>query len=247
MVLPSWTYPLRGILYFTTHPRLWLTVFCGILLALAFSITSTVLLFVFALRPQAEGLASTALPEWLAWIMAVILVLVEIFASSILFVAIALPVLADELFDLVFVAAGVPAGEGSCARGCWMGLAHAGVWVAYLVFARLAILIITAPLHLLPVVGTVLFLFINGYFAAWNQHLHWFDLRDCGFSSGKQFVRNNRGAYASCGAIMVLLEMIPGIGILFMFTNIVGAALWAIDLEQGGVHLGSAGEQRIHI
>lgn len=37
----------------------------------------------------------------------------------------------------------------------------------------------------------------------------------------------------SFGIPAVLLELVPIAGILFSFTNTVGAALWAADMEQG--------------
>ena len=36
----------------------------------------------------------------------------------------------------------------------------------------------------------------------------------------------------SFGVPAVLLEMIPFVGIVFAFTNTVGGALWAADMEQ---------------
>jgi predicted PurR-regulated permease PerM len=38
----------------------------------------------------------------------------------------------------------------------------------------------------------------------------------------------------SFGVPAVLLELIPVLGIFFAFTNTVGAALWASDMEQNG-------------
>jgi hypothetical protein len=38
----------------------------------------------------------------------------------------------------------------------------------------------------------------------------------------------------SFGIVATLLEMIPFIGLVFAFTNTVGAALWAADLEKSG-------------
>ena len=38
----------------------------------------------------------------------------------------------------------------------------------------------------------------------------------------------------SFGVPAVLLEMIPVAGLFFAFTNTVGAALWAVELEQRG-------------
>ena len=39
----------------------------------------------------------------------------------------------------------------------------------------------------------------------------------------------------SFGVTAVLLELVPVASILFAFTNTVGAALWAADMEKGNV------------
>lgn len=39
----------------------------------------------------------------------------------------------------------------------------------------------------------------------------------------------------SFGVASVLLELVPVASILFAFTNTVGAALWAADMEKGNV------------
>ena len=45
----------------------------------------------------------------------------------------------------------------------------------------------------------------------------------------------------SFGVAAVLLELVPVASILFAFTNTVGAALWAADMEKGNVtSLGTA-------
>ena len=41
--------------------------------------------------------------------------------------------------------------------------------------------------------------------------------------------------YSSFGVAAVLLELVPVASILFAFTNTVGAALWAADMEKGNV------------
>jgi hypothetical protein len=41
---------------------------------------------------------------------------------------------------------------------------------------------------------------------------------------------------ASFGVVAVLLELVPLASILFSFTNTVGAALWAADIEKGHVN-----------
>lgn len=40
---------------------------------------------------------------------------------------------------------------------------------------------------------------------------------------------------SSFGVAAVLLELVPIASILFAFTNTVGAALWAADMEKGNV------------
>ena len=35
----------------------------------------------------------------------------------------------------------------------------------------------------------------------------------------------------SFGVVAIFLEMVPFLGVLFTFTNTVGAALWAADME----------------
>lgn len=40
---------------------------------------------------------------------------------------------------------------------------------------------------------------------------------------------------SSFGVAAVLLELVPVASILFAFTNTVGAALWAADMEKGNV------------
>lgn len=41
--------------------------------------------------------------------------------------------------------------------------------------------------------------------------------------------------WLSFGVAVVLLELVPVASIFFTFTNTVGAALWAADMEQGNV------------
>lgn len=41
--------------------------------------------------------------------------------------------------------------------------------------------------------------------------------------------------HSSFGVAAVLLELVPVASILFAFTNTVGAALWAADMEKGNV------------
>ena len=49
------------------------------------------------------------------------------------------------------------------------------------------------------------------------------------------WVTRNADVLYSFGVAAVLLELVPMVSILFAFTNTVGAALWAADMEKENV------------
>lgn len=65
---------------------------------------------------------------------------------------------------------------------------------------------------------------------SWGQHIH-YDLEFRGFSvsESRRFAWANRGAYCSFGVVACALELVPLFNLLFMWTNVVGAALWVGD------------------
>jgi hypothetical protein len=93
--------------------------------------------------------------------------------------------------------------------------------------------IIYLPLNMIPVVGTVLFIFLQARRAGPTAHARYFQLKGWNQSQKEQFVEKKKAAYTGYGVPAVLLEMIPFVGIGFAFTNAVGAALWAADMEAG--------------
>ncbi|PNP60071.1 hypothetical protein THARTR1_00095 [Trichoderma harzianum] len=62
-------------------------------------------------------------------------------------------------------------------------------------------------------------------------HSRYFQLKNWSESQRTQWLNNHTGAYASFGVVATLLEMIPVASIFFSYTNTVGAALWAADIE----------------
>ncbi|KAI9470465.1 hypothetical protein BDB00DRAFT_862580 [Zychaea mexicana] len=232
---PPYTYPISGIVYFIAHPQLWLKVLCPFLLTLIFGIISLVLSFVFLLPLQANALIEAGCPNWLAWIVSVIFVLLESAIFDVIFFAILIPFFQDALFDATLKARGMSRmfetrvqvnGMLLCCRGVSSGLAL--VW--FLVLAQIVVWILTAPLHLIPVVGTVIACYINGWPACWGQHIH-YDIEFRGFSvsESRRYAWQNRGAYCSFGVVAVALELVPIFNLLFMWTNVVAAALWVAD------------------
>lgn len=111
------------------------------------------------------------------------------------------------------------------------------------------------PLNLIPVVGTVLYIFMQGKRAGPVLHARYFQLKGWDSTMREEWVKKNQGAYTGCvnsisspcsscaiwshtdlylrlGIAAFVLEMIPFASIAFSFTNTVGAALWAADLEK---------------
>lgn len=103
------------------------------------------------------------------------------------------------------------------------------------------------PLNFIPIVGTVMFVILQGRKFGPTAHARYFQLKQMNKKEKDQFVERRKAAYArfvtsrpsdpqiltlnSFGIPAVLLEMVPIAGILFSFTNTVGAALWAADME----------------
>jgi len=222
-------YVLKGILYFVAHPSLWLATVCPLVLMLAVSATAIILLFTMALGPQARGLMDAKVPSGLAWFLAVIFVLLESLIAVLAAVGIVLPGYTDHLFDRVMALRGhslLLAGKN--ASSCCKSLTAA---CRVSVALKLGILIGSLPLHAIPFVGSVAWIALNGVVRGWEAHQRYFDLRGWGYARQKTFVRSRMSEYASFGMLALALELIPGLGFVFIFTNVVGAALFASDLE----------------
>lgn len=87
------------------------------------------------------------------------------------------------------------------------------------------------PLNFIPLVGTALFVFARGRAEGPRFLNRYWQLK--GGKAKEQHVEKAPGAYTAFGTVSVLMEMVPVVGIFFSFTNTVGAALWAADIERG--------------
>ncbi|KAK6066767.1 hypothetical protein SCUP234_11946 [Seiridium cupressi] len=87
------------------------------------------------------------------------------------------------------------------------------------------------PLNFIPVVGTIIFIVIQGRSRGQSVHDRYFQLKKWSASRRAQWLQEHTGSYSSFGTAATLLEMIPFASIFFAFTNTVGAALWAADIE----------------
>ncbi|RUS12701.1 hypothetical protein BC937DRAFT_87227, partial [Endogone sp. FLAS-F59071] len=93
-----------------------------------------------------------------------------------------------------------------------------------------AVLIITLPLHIIPVLGTIIACYLNGWVATWGHMIH-YDLEFLSLTvlESRHRAWARRHEYVSFGAVCVALELVPIAGLLFMWTNVVASALWVVD------------------
>ncbi|KAK3836130.1 MAG: hypothetical protein J3R72DRAFT_450935 [Linnemannia gamsii] len=97
---------------------------------------------------------------------------------------------------------------------------------------RIALWLVTLPLNFVPVVGSVVFCYINGKAIVPDIHRRYFDMKRMTEEERKVWIQKRQADYTAFAFVSQALELVPFLGILFGFTNTIGAALWAVDLER---------------
>ncbi|KAG0007623.1 hypothetical protein BGZ80_004436 [Entomortierella chlamydospora] len=212
MIVPS-SYPAQGLLYFLGHPQLITNLFCAIFLTIIWAIAVTIFGFAYLLQLQAHALIKVNCPAGVAWFVSIIFVLLEIALMVLLFYLIILPIYQDALFDRVLKL---------------RGLRH--------VLEKnhgndvILVLILTLPINLIPVLGQILYAVINGWILTFGARFHYdSEIRNISVAQSRREAWERKRDFAGFGSVAVALEMIPFANLLFMWTNIVGCALWVAD------------------
>ncbi|KAF9251901.1 hypothetical protein DTO006G1_2494 [Penicillium roqueforti] len=236
----AYLYPFKGIVYFAAHKDLWRPFISRAGRTITLGVGVTTVMFFFTYVPQMAIMAFTSGP--LAAISAAILVLGESSAiTSVLSRSFLIEDALIDTFDGTLVARDQ---EPLVAQGRQMkprsggrdAMARLGK-IFTRPLARLnprALLrsLLYLPLNLIPVVGTVLYIFMQGKRAGPILHARYFQLKGWDSTMREEWVKKNQGAYTGLGIAAFVLEMVPFASIAFSFTNTVGAALWAADLEK---------------
>ncbi|ODN75482.1 hypothetical protein L202_06615 [Cryptococcus amylolentus CBS 6039] len=233
----SWIYPILGVLYLFSHPTLIKPLLPTILKGVALSAAAVVFLFTFTYLPQVGILVFVSGP--LAFILAIPLVLSEAYFVVTFFARGFLSgQVGVDLFDAVLLQKGhqtlVENGRQVTDAGGGKAKQLGNLVrkpLAKFSFDNTVRYLITLPLNFIPVVGTVFFLGYNGYKAGPGYHARYFQLKNYSKEQRQAFVHKRRGAYLTFGTMAALLNLVPFVSILMTFTTVVGAALWADDLE----------------
>ncbi|KAI0364346.1 hypothetical protein BV20DRAFT_956397 [Pilatotrama ljubarskyi] len=238
----AWLWPVRGILFSLSHPQIILSVRQALLKSLLSSALIFAFLAFFTYLPQMALLALFTGP--LAPLVALLLVGAE---SLLLLSFLARPLFLEPALSHVFDATLLAAGQAQLVRdgktraqsqsqgagGAVAKGVHGALVKPLQAFSKDGIVryVLTLPLNMIPAVGTVLFLLYNGYNSGPGWHARYFQLK--GFSKGQRaaLVENRRAEYTAFGMATLLFNFLPLVGLLFSFTNTVGAALWAAQLE----------------
>ncbi|KAF9304614.1 hypothetical protein BGZ74_001055 [Mortierella antarctica] len=97
---------------------------------------------------------------------------------------------------------------------------------------RMGLWLVTLPLNFVPIAGPMAFCYINGKARSQYVHRRYFDMKEMTQQERDEWIKTRKSQYTTFGVIAQGLELLPFVGILFGFTNTIGAALWAADLER---------------
>ncbi|KAK5994933.1 Outer spore wall RRT8-like protein [Cladobotryum mycophilum] len=233
----AYLYPIKGILYFISHRELWKPFISRLGPYATLSFTVIVGMFIVAYLPQLAVLVFVNGP--LAVFTTVLLIFSE--SSTIISMVSRLWLLQDALLD-IFDATLISRNQTGIVREGRE--VHAGsdsmqklgkiIKNPFQKFSLTALVryVMYLPLNVIPVVGTVMFILLQGRNRGKGSHDRYFQLKNWNSSQKAKWVSTHAGSYTSFGIVATLLELIPLASLFFTYTNAVGAALWAADLEE---------------
>lgn len=238
----AYIYPLRGIIFFLTNSTLWKPLMKNLAPTITLGIGITTFMFFFTYLPQVAILTLFNGP--LAVFTTVLLVLSEsstltTVLSRSFFIDDALvdtfdgTLLVRNMHTLVSSGRELEGGRNSSDPMAALGKIMKRPFIKFTPQSIIRYFMYL-PLNFIPVVGTALFVILQGKKLGPLSHARYFQLKGMTEKQRDKWVDERTGEYTSFGIPAVLLELIPVASIFFAFTNTVGAALWAADLEQKG-------------
>ncbi|POR32547.1 Outer spore wall protein RRT8 [Tolypocladium paradoxum] len=252
----AYLYPIKGIFYFLTHRSLWKPFLSRLGPYVTLSVSVIGAMFAVAYLPQLAVLVLVNGP--LAVVSTVLLVLNE--SSTIINIVSRNWILHDALLDtfdgtLVSRNRAGMVSEGRELKAGSDPMQRLGKILKspFERFGPKALVrhVMYLPLNFIPVVGTVMFIFFQGEHhllpsrlgvcyiltdvSGRNRgklvHGRYFQLKKWSSSQRSAWLEKHAGPYTAFGLVATLLEMVPLASMFFMYTNTVGAALWAADIE----------------
>ncbi|CAJ1367841.1 unnamed protein product [Effrenium voratum] len=227
--------PISGIAAFFRRPHLWKQAICPLIVCVISTVVSLIGLFSFGFHPQAEYFMSIGWPEWSARIASFLLVFAEAALVNIILMVVLFGCVQSNIQRTILEEKGIMQTlRAECAeRGqdlpqptCCRDTGHTLLFL----LGRIPLMILTLPLHTIPVLGQVAWVLVNGWLYAWEllaEFMVYSEERH-GCAPQRRFVCARLGAFVGFGAVAMVIELIPFVGPwLFFVTNGCGAALLA--------------------
>mmetsp|Transcript_13260 Transcript_13260/g.23744 ORF Transcript_13260/g.23744 Transcript_13260/m.23744 type:complete len:251 (-) Transcript_13260:650-1402(-) len=158
-------YPIKAIAYVLSRPSLWRIVLRVACIGGTLAMLILILLFATALKPQAQLISPNL--EWWAWLVAVLLVLLE----SAIATGLLLVVSQSKVQTKLFVAT-------MRMEGQWREnemVAQSTIKDFNLIKKAFLVRVVTFPIQLVPVVGGAIYSAINATFTGWDYMDRYFD------------------------------------------------------------------------
>ncbi|KAI0791971.1 hypothetical protein C8Q75DRAFT_714888 [Abortiporus biennis] len=234
----AWLWPIRGIYFTVTHPEVVLSVKGTLVKSLLSSVITFIVLAVLTYLPQAAFLS--IFTGFLGPFLALLLVGAEsIFLLTFLAKPLFLEPALTQVFDSTLIAKGQGrvVNEGKAKYASSKSAGRSGIENAvvrpFQALSRDGVLkyLLSLPLNMVPVLGTVAFLLLNGHRGGPGWHARYFQLKGLDKKQRAEFVDKRRPEYTAFGMATLLFNFVPLVGLVFTFTSTVGAALWAAELE----------------
>jgi uncharacterized protein involved in cysteine biosynthesis len=239
----TYLYPIQGITYFCTHPILWAYLFSILIPELILTSVVFVLFYTF-LYPVQAGVAlffngpSGLVTAWLA------LLHESSMAAQLISEIFLLPTPLRSLFDTVLSMEGLD--EMVVAGRLRKRLDDSPIvrvkkFVKHtpknLIFPLWTLkCAIKISLHFVPFFGPVCLVILEGPKHGRRMHRRYFELKGLNVKQEKAYISERRGQYMGFGMVAAGFESVPIMGLFFNFTNCVGAALWAANVEKTNIN-----------
>jgi Etoposide-induced protein 2.4 (EI24) len=246
---------LQGIVYFASHRFLWPLLKARIIPCLILSTATFTILFIWAYLPQAVLLLP--IHGRAAFFNAFILVLGEgATLTALFFEAFFVDATLANIFDAVLIAYGctslvargrevhsaVPDTPGSTRFSDppseplnpvqRLGNTYFSPIYSPFSITQICEFILLLPLNLVPYVGVPCFLLLTGARGGPLHHHRYFRLRNLKKKERRAEVSVRSLRYTWFGTSALLLQLVPGLNMLFLMTTAAGSALWVADLER---------------
>ncbi|CAK7890836.1 hypothetical protein CAAN3_01S02278 [[Candida] anglica] len=235
----TYMFPLYGIHYFATHPSLWAFYVTVIIPQLVFIFLIYTLTYVLLYPIQAFFAVIFSGPAGLITVWFTVLQQAG-FISTFLCATLLMPEIQKVAFDAVL------------SRECQddvvlLGKLRRIVKVPFLIKFGHTVLAVPSMIILpfiifrgfifiligsIPILGPFIVSIIQAPTKGLQSHSRYFVLKGFDDRQIKALYRENTGQYMGFGLVANILESIPFLNIFFMFTNTIGAALWAVSIEK---------------